>query len=120
MATDILFTLGLSFLFIHEMDAIRCKEWRMFPGLSRLGDRPAEAIFILAHIPLIAAILYFIFQDTTSGLVATALSCFMVIHFVIHLLCLKHMQNEFKGFISWLIIFGAGGCGLAALLTNRW
>ena len=116
MATDILFMLGFSFLFVHEMDAVRCKEWRMFPGLSQLGDRTAEAIFILAHIPLIAAILYFIFQDTTSGLLATALSYFMVIHSVIHLFCLKHMQNEFKGFISWLIISGAGACGLAYLL----
>jgi len=33
------FLLGLSLLLVHELDAGRCHEWRMFPGLSALSDR---------------------------------------------------------------------------------
>jgi len=35
-----LFYLALSFMIIHEMDAVRCREWRIFPGLSRLNESP--------------------------------------------------------------------------------
>lgn len=34
---NIFFYLGLAALLVHEMDAIKRKEWRMFPGLSKLG-----------------------------------------------------------------------------------
>lgn len=34
MTENIFFYLGLSLLTMHEMDAIRCKEWRIFPGLD--------------------------------------------------------------------------------------
>jgi hypothetical protein len=33
-----IFYVGLSFVLLHEMDAIRCKEWRIFPDLSLLND----------------------------------------------------------------------------------
>jgi hypothetical protein len=52
-----LFYLALSFMIIHEMDAVRCREWRIFPGLSRMNESLAFKIFIIAHIPLF--LLYF-------------------------------------------------------------
>ncbi|WP_394341844.1 DUF6713 family protein [Sphingobacterium corticibacter] len=36
MAGHVFFYLGLSLLIMHEMDAIRCREWRIFPGLFKL------------------------------------------------------------------------------------
>lgn len=33
------FMLGLALLLVHELDAVRCHEWRMFPGLFALSDR---------------------------------------------------------------------------------
>ncbi|WP_410528128.1 DUF6713 family protein [Sphingobacterium sp. IITKGP-BTPF85] len=37
---------------MHEMDAVRCKEWRIFPGLALLKESWGYAVFMLAHIPL--------------------------------------------------------------------
>lgn len=51
------FLLGVAMIFLHEMDAIRCREWRIFPGLSLLEDRYGFVVFVLAHIPLVYWIL---------------------------------------------------------------
>lgn len=32
------FVLGFCFLLAHEMDAVRAKEWKIFPVLKKLGD----------------------------------------------------------------------------------
>jgi hypothetical protein len=34
----VLFALILALLFVHEMDAIRAKEWKMFVGLKNMND----------------------------------------------------------------------------------
>lgn len=36
--TDFLLYLGLTLLFVHEMDAIRRKEWKMFIFLKDLNE----------------------------------------------------------------------------------
>lgn len=52
MTGHIFFYLGLSFLTLPEMDAIRCREWRIFPGLSMLSDKLGHIVFVFVHIPL--------------------------------------------------------------------
>lgn len=47
-----LFIFMITLLLIHEMDAIRTKEWRMFIVLKDMPDEKAYKIFTLAHIPL--------------------------------------------------------------------
>lgn len=63
MAEDTFFYLGLSLLTMHEMDAIRCREWRIFPLLSLLSDKAGYIVFVFAHIPLF----FFIFYQLTSN-----------------------------------------------------
>jgi hypothetical protein len=63
MAEHILFYLRLSLLTMHEMDAIRCREWRIFPGLSLLSDKLGHIIFVFAHIPLF----FFMFWKLTHN-----------------------------------------------------
>ncbi len=116
MSNDIFFYLGLSSLIIHEMDAVRCKEWRIFPGLSLLDDNWGFKIFMLAHVPLF----YFIFagligQNTNTKLVL-GLDIFFIIHVGLHLLFLMHKKNEFKDWLSWTIISSAGLFGLVDIL----
>jgi uncharacterized membrane-anchored protein len=41
---------------------------------------------------------------------------FMMVHLFLHLLFLQHKKNEFKDWISWSIIVGAGVCGLIDLI----
>ncbi len=46
------FYLAATFMLLHEMDAVRCREWRIFPGLSLLGEETGFRVFMLAHLPL--------------------------------------------------------------------
>ena len=46
---DVMFVISLSSMLVHELDAMRCKEWRIFPGLSKLSDKIGERVFILGH-----------------------------------------------------------------------
>jgi len=39
------------------MDAIRCKEWRIFPVTSRMDDEAGYLAFTALHIPLYALLL---------------------------------------------------------------
>jgi hypothetical protein len=41
----------------------------------------------------------------------------MIVHLGLHILFLKHKNNEFKDCISWTIIIGAGLCGLLDLIV---
>ena len=118
MTDNILFLLGLSLLLMHEMDAIRCKEWRIFPGLSMLDDKTGHSVFLFAHIP----IFYWLFWQLTNGsdidTFRMGFDIFLIVHFGLHLLLLKHKNNEFKDWISWAIIAGAGTCGLLDLILK--
>jgi hypothetical protein len=118
MSDPIFFYLGLTFILIHEMDAIRCKEWRIFPGLSLLNDIWGYRIFLLAHIPLF--LLLFIGlsgQGSLDGLM-NGLDIFFIAHVGLHILFLAHKRNEFKDWISWTIILGAGFFGLMDLIIR--
>lgn len=106
------FYLGLSFILMHEMDAIRCKEWRIFPGLSYLNDQWGFSVFMFAHIPLF----YWVFHSLDNASFVTGMSYFLIIHLVLHLLFLLHPKNEFKDWISWSIIVGAAVCGGLSLV----
>jgi len=109
-----IFNLGLAFIIMHEMDAIRCHEWRIFPLTSFLKDRTGMIVFVFLHIPLF----YFLLLPSTveDSLFRNGFSIFLIVHVFLHLLFLLHKKNEFKDWISWTLITGAGVCGAAYLL----
>lgn len=112
------FYIGLSFILLHEMDAMRCREWRIFPILSVMNDRIGMIVFQLAHIPLFLWILYRLTQanqDSVESFIF-GFDIFLMIHLGLHLLFLMHKKNEFKDWLSWLIIAGAALGGLLDLL----
>jgi hypothetical protein len=116
MTAHFFFYLGLSLMTLHEMDAIRCKEWQILPGLSMLSDKMGHLVFLFAHIPLF----YFVFWKLAYGQpiegFIDGFDMFMIVHLGLHILFLKHKRNQFKDWISWSIIMGAGLCGLLDLL----
>lgn len=117
MPEQLFFLLGLSFLTIHELDAIRCKEWRILPLLSRLDDKMGSALFLLAHIPLFLWVFVELTSSTISQSFIKGFDIFMIIHVGLHLLLLRHQRNEFKDALSWFFIAGAGVFGATDLLT---
>lgn len=108
--------LGLAFILIHEMDAIRCKEWRLLPGLSTLNDKAGLVLFTFLHLPLFYWIILEIQSDNESFRIG--FDYFLVVHLILHLLFLMHKKNEFKDWISWTIIIGAALFGFLDILTN--
>ena len=118
MTNHLFFYLGLSFLTIHEMDAVRCKEWRIFPGLSFLSDELGFKVFIAAHVPLYGLLFWSLMETGNREALITGLDIFFIIHVGLHLLFLFHKKNEFKDWISWSIISGAGLFGVVDLLLQ--
>ena len=117
MPEHIFFYLGLSLLLMHEMDAIRCREWRIFPGMSMLNDSIAQPVFIFVHIPLFYFIIWQLVNSKKIEKFIFGFSIFMIIHLGLHILFLKHKNNEFTDWISWTIIICAGLCGLLDIIV---
>jgi hypothetical protein len=108
------FYLGLAFLLLHEMDAMRCREWRIFPGLSLMNEKWGFPVFLFAHVPLFFFLLAGLADPARSSSLMYGLNIFFMIHFGLHLLFLRHPNNEFTDWISWTLISGAGLCGFLA------
>lgn len=116
MPEHLSFYLALSLFITHELDAIRCREWRIFPVLSLLNERPARSIFIFAHVPLLLALFYKLGNNPKAGNFIQYMDIFFVAHLIMHIFYLKHKNNEFKDWLSWLAIGGAGLFGFTDLI----
>jgi hypothetical protein len=115
------FIIGLGFILAHEMDAVKQKEWTIFPGLSALNDRLGYYVFTAIHVPLYFLLFYGLLhhglQPINTGLIKS-LDIFFIIHVVLHILYLKHRNNLFRSAFSWSLIAGAGVCGLIDLTAS--
>ncbi len=112
------FFIGLSLIFTHELDAVRQREWRIFPGLALLDDDAGFQVFTALHVPLFLALLWGLFGGGLNEGLATGLSAFFIVHVGLHLLALRHPENRFTSALSWALIGGAGLCGALDLLTG--
>jgi hypothetical protein len=108
------FYIGLSFILTHELDAIRLKEWIVFPLLSSLNENLGFKIFTILHIPLF--ILLFYGLNTNEEQTIMWLDIFFIVHIGLHLLILKNRKNPFKSIFSWTIIILSGFFGLLDLV----
>lgn len=118
MTDFIFFYLGLTFILMHEMDAIRCKEWRILPITSFLNDKRGFEVFMLIHIPLFYLLFYGLFSSPDQASVRNGWDYFLIIHLALHILFLRHRKNEFTDWISWSIILGAGVSGALDLMLR--
>jgi hypothetical protein len=103
---------------MHQMDAIRCKEWRILPGLSLLSDKIGYAVFMGAHIPLYSFLIWCLVAQTNKEGIIESLDLFLMLLMILHVLFLWHPKNEFKDYLSWSIIVGAALSGGIDILLN--
>ena len=117
MTDHLFFLLRFSFLLVHEMDAVRCKEWKIFPVLNRMGDEAGYAAFAALHVPIYALLLWGIYGENGAnrGLIV-GLDVFFVVHVLLHLLFVNHPEYRFRSAFSWAVILGAGLFGAIDLL----
>jgi len=112
MMNSLFFFVALSLMLTHEMDAIKCREWRIFPLTSRLDDSRGYWVFTAVHVPLYLLLFWALFTpDGLNHALMRGLDLFFVVHLGLHLLFLKHPKNEFKSAFSWILIVGAALAG---------
>ena len=113
------FLLGFCLLLVHEMDAIRCKEWRVFPVTSGMGDEAGYVAFTAVHVPLYALLLWGLFGgDGVNRWLVAGLDAFFIVHVLLHLLFIRHPEYRFRSAFSWALILGAGTLGAIDLLVG--
>ncbi len=117
---NFIFFLGLGFLFAHELDAMQNHEWRVLPLTSWLPDDVAASVFLLAHIPLMALIIYLVSSQNEKIRTRSwfCIAAFLVVHAVLHVAFFNHENYEFASAISNVLIFGGAVCGLIYILFD--
>jgi len=117
MPDHLFFVLGFAFLLTHEMDAIRAKEWRLFPVVSHLTDEAGYRVFTAAHVPLYALLFWgLVGVGAGPSTLILVLDGFFVVHLVLHVVRRHCPANHFASPFSWTLFVGAGMCGGIDLL----
>lgn len=113
-----IFILNISLLFVHEMDAIRCKEWKMFTLLKELREELGYTIFTVIHIPIYFFILLFLMtafkEFSFKAYLITDIA--LIAHLLVHILFSRHKNNRFRGLFSRAIIYLTGVLAIVHLI----
>ena len=115
-----MFLAALSLMLVHELDAMRCHEWRIFPILEKLDDTLAMRWFIWLHVPILAAVFWYsaaVFQFGGNAF-SVGFCLFCVLHGLVHWLYERHPKCEFRNFQSRAIIWSCAAAGLAGLIFS--
>lgn len=114
---DLIFVLGVTWLMLHELDAIRQGEWRFFFGGLKWDDERAYHAFVTAHIPLFVFILWHL----QAGWFQLIFDVFLIGHAIAHTLLRHHPHIRFNNaFSRWWIYGGAilGGAHLMLMINT--
>jgi len=114
---QILFLVILSLLLVHEMDAIRAKEWKMFVVLKDITEETAYRVFTFIHFPLYLAAFYVLFCNgvTASDVLKIMIDIFLVFHAFVHYAFRKHRNNGFHTWFSKINIYSMAALALLHL-----
>ncbi len=113
------FSLGFTLLLVHEMDAIRLREWKIFPLLRDLRDEVGYVAFTALHIPIYALLFMGLLGgDGENNALIAGMDAFFVVHIILHIVFRNHPENRFGSAFSWSLILGAGACGVLDLAIS--
>jgi len=114
----VLFALNFSLLLLHEMDAIRAEEWKMFIFLKDMKEQTGYIVFSLIHLPLYFWVIFTISQIWSGGYVLIYLltDIFLIAHAIIHFFFRKHSANGFRSIYSNVLIYCMAVLGMIHLL----
>ena len=117
---SIIFYIGLSTLFTHELDALINHEWRLLPLIGWLPDEYGEITFIFIHIPLFAILIALVASTNDKIRIRSrfGISIFLIIHGLLHILFMRNASYEFSSTQSNILIFGGAILGAVFLLLD--
>jgi len=103
---EIFFALIVSLLLLHEMDAIRAREWKMFIVLKDMNKDRACKVFLLAHLPLFFVVFLIMLSEWTTAqfVLYCIVDVFLVGHAILHFCFRKHPDNGFTSLFSKTLI----------------
>jgi hypothetical protein len=109
---------GVIFILLHEFDACRRGEWKMFPILKTLKNEIASAIFQFAHIPILLFLIYYLWTviNFSNNILWIGVNTFLVIHFFLHIKAKKWQSNVFVNNSSFIFIIGSAITSVVNLL----
>ena len=119
--TEVVFYLGLAFLFTHELDAMPNHEWRVLPLTSFLSDSIGMNTFVIAHIPIFAIVIACVaslnlkIRSTAQNIV----SGFLIVHAGLHFAFSGHSDYEFDSLLSSTLIYGAALLGILFFVLKK-
>ncbi len=108
MLANIWFYLAFSTLLAHELDAMHKCEWNLLFILRNWSENTARRTFVLAHIPLVAVLLWLIAHplDNIRFWTMQGMDIFMIVHAGLHFRLEKHVENRFRTTLSRGLIYG--------------
>jgi hypothetical protein len=108
---------GVLFLLMHEFDAFRKGEWKMFGFLGKYSDELQSAIFLTAHVPFIIFLFYYLFRVLffKSIIMWMIVNIVLILHFLLHILAIRWKSNVFHSIYSFLFIGGGALSGIINL-----
>lgn len=114
----VLFAFNFSLLLLHEMDAIRAKEWKMFIFLKDMKEQTGYIVFSLIHLPLYFWVIYTVSQVWSGGyaIVYLLTDVFLIAHAVIHYFFRKHAANDFSTIYSNILIYSMAALSVIHLI----
>lgn len=97
----ILYYLGISALFTHELDAVINMEWRLLYHLRTLPDVTASSLFIALHFPFFFLFLFLSHHKATliKERFRLAVCIFLVVHGILHFRLSNEPLYSFEGFL---------------------
>ena len=110
--SQVLFFAVVSFLFVHELDAIRQGEWRFFFAPVTISDESAYRIFAALHAPIFVVILV----SVESSAFQIAIDAFAIVHGLLHFGFRNHPLIAFDSWFSRVWIFGGSLLGVLHLV----
>jgi len=103
----VLFSSVVAFLLVHELDAIRQREWRFFFAPMEIGEETAYRLFTGLHAPLFVLLLVY----AESPVFQLGVDSFAIVHGFLHLGLRNHPLIEFDSWFSRFWIVGGSLLG---------
>ncbi len=102
MIIKVLLWINISLFILHEMDAVKTREWKMMIFINRLNDDHGHIVFTAFHFFIFIIIFYL--SEFHPVFFAVIISFSLIIHQFVHILFTRHNENRMNNFFSVIII----------------
>jgi len=102
MIAKLLFWISISLFILHEMDAVKTREWRMLFLINRLNDKTGHIFFTSLHFVLFIIIFYL--MDYYFKEMFVLVSILFIMHWIMHLIFRNHSENRMNNLFSRILI----------------